>query len=209
MTLPPYAQTFRGLPACPCQVEWIPAFEEHCRQTIPGFQGTLALAQLIGTYSKSGDTHSGGGASDFWLTGKMADLVVAEARKAGADPTWHRKRPTWSGDEHVHSILRGCPHLSDAAQVQVACVDRNDDGLSGDAPDSGPRPLSGRTWRQGIAWMKEQDMTPQQAQQLDGLTKAVAGLADMVEALAEGNDAIKRRVTKAKKEVLAAVKDDE
>jgi hypothetical protein len=54
----------------------------------------------------------------------------------------------------------------------------------------------------------EDDMTPEQAQQLDGLTKAVAGLADMVEALAEGNDGIKRRITKSKREILAAVKAD-
>lgn len=50
------------------------------------------------------------------------------------------------------------------------------------------------------------DMTPEQAKQLDGLTKAIAGLAEMVEALADGNEAIKRRITKSKREVLDAVK---
>lgn len=174
MTLPSYAVDFRGLPACPCQAEWIPAFEAHLRRTLSGFQGTLSLAQLIGFFGGSGGTHAKGGASDFWVTGHMADLVVAEARQMGADPTWHR-RAGWDGpgsDEHVHCVLRGCPHLSESARVQVACVDRNDDGLAGDALDSGPRPLSYRTWREGIDWAEEQDMASQET--IDAIAEAVA-----------------------------------
>lgn len=166
---PPYAESLRGLPACPCQIAWIPMFEKHLNLVIPTFRGTLGFAQLIGTFSGSGSTHGdpngevgkkGGGLSDFWVTGNMARLVVAEARKAGADPTWHRG-PGWDGpgsDEHIHSGLRGCPHRTESALAQEWAVDHNGDGLVGNSPDPGPRPLSGRTWQQGIEWMEDQDM---------------------------------------------------
>ncbi len=57
--------------------------------------------------------------------------------------------------------------------------------------------------------MEDDDMTPQQAKQLDGIATAVSSLADMVEALADGNEAIKRRITKAKREIVEAIKADE
>lgn len=56
---------------------------------------------------------------------------------------------------------------------------------------------------------QEDRMTPAQERKLDGLAKAVTSLAEMVEALAEGNEAIKRRITKSKRDVIAAVKADE
>lgn len=173
MTLPSYAVDFRGHPACPCQVEWIPAFERHLNLVIPGFRGTLGIAQLIGLFSGSGNTHGdpngagmrkGGGVSDFWVFGHMADLVVAEARQMGADPTWHRLAG-WDGpgsDEHVHCGLRACPHRTQQALDQEWAVDHNGDGLVGNAPDPGPRPLSGRTWQQGIEWAKEQEMADEE-----------------------------------------------
>lgn len=169
MSQPPYAVTFRGLPACPCQVEWIPAFEAHCRRVIPGLQGTLAIAQMIGLYEGSGNTHGdpsgkglrkGGGATDFWVTGALADLVVAQARQMGAPATWHRPR-NWDGDdgsEHVHSVLEGCPHATVEALLQIAAVYADGDGLVGNIPDPGPRPVPHRTWREGIEWAEEQDM---------------------------------------------------
>lgn len=223
MAVPEYAVPFRGLWACPCQVQWIPKFEDHLNRVIENFHGTLAIAQLIGLASASGDTHSGGGAADYWLTGSLADKVVAEARKAGADPTWHRQLPTWTASgEHVHSLLRGCPHLSVAAEVQVACVDRNDDGLTGDAPDSGPRPLSYRTWREGIDWMEEQAMAAYE-QQLDqiikqgdaakkrdvalrGIIKDVADMVgDLADEVAQGDEQIKARITASRRKIEAAI----
>lgn len=166
MTLPSYAVDFRGLPACPCQVEWIPAFEAELRRR-GLIQGNLAIAQMIGLYEGSANTHGdpngeglrkGGGETDFWLTGTLAEAAVVVARQMGADPTWHRL-PNWDhagGSEHVHSGLRGCPHRTVEAVGQEYAVDHNGDGLVGDAPDPGPRPLSGRTWKQGIEWAKEQ-----------------------------------------------------
>ncbi len=174
-TLPAHAVMFRGLPACPCQVEWIPAFERHLRfLDILDPAEQLAIAQLIGGFSKSGGTHgdldqngnitAGGGASDIWLTGAKADAAVAVARQMGADATWHRP-PNWDGkggSEHVHCVLRACPHLTQSAVAQILAVDHNGDGLVGDAPDPGPRPLSGRTWREGIAFARKQEEIMQQ-----------------------------------------------
>jgi len=237
MSMPSYAELFRGLPACPCQIEWIPKFEAHCRSTIPGFMGTLSLAQLIGLYEASGNTHGdpggdglrkGGGVSDFWLTGKMADLVVAEARKAGADATWHR-RPNWDGDggaEHVHSVLRGDIHATVEALTQIASVERNDDGLAGTAPDSGPRPLSGRTWREGIEWMEEQEMAQYEdqlaliikqgeaSQKRDvALRQIVKAQGELIEALAdnvaEGDAEIKARITASRRKLEQAIAEAE
>lgn len=166
MSLPPYAVDFRGLPACPCQVEWIPELEIELRRR-GLIQGNLAIAQMIGLYEKSGNTHGdpagaglrkGGGVTDFWLTGRTADKCVAVMRQMGADPTWHRG-PGWDGaggSEHVHCGLRGCLHRTASALDQEWAVDHNGDGLVGDAPDPGPRPLSDRTWRQGIEWAHQQ-----------------------------------------------------
>src|SRR4051794_24297330 len=112
---PEYAVDFRGLPACPCQVTWIPELETELRRR-GLIQGNLAIAQMIGLYEGSGGTHGdpegggfrkGGGVTDFWLTGHLADECVAVMREMGADPTWHRP-PGWDGaggSEHVHSGL--------------------------------------------------------------------------------------------------------
>ena len=226
MSLPAYAQPFRGLWACPCQIIWIPRFEQHLNRVIPNFRGTLAIAQLIGLNPSSGNTHAGGGYADYWLTGSLADKVVAEARKAGADMTWHRQ-PNWDGrggDEHVHSGLRGCPHMSEAGLQQVYSVDHNDDGLSGTAPDSGPRPLSYRTWQEGIIWMEEQEMADyeglleqivkqgEQAQKRDvALRQIVKAQGEVLEVLGEevakGDKRILNRLTEARRKVEQAIAD--
>lgn len=166
-TLPSYAEDFRGLPACPCQVVWIPVLESLLR-FLGIIQGNLSIAQMIGLYEGSSNTHGdpngaglrkGGGATDFWVTGKTAIACVVVMRLMGADATWHRPK-NWDhkgGSEHVHCVLRGCPHATVEAMAQLAAVDANGDGLVGDAPDPGPRPLSGRTWREGIEWAKQQE----------------------------------------------------
>jgi hypothetical protein len=168
---------FRGLPACTCQAAWIPFYERELqRRGI--IDGPLSIAQLIGGFSGSGGTHTTGGACDFWLTGSRADQAVWVARQMGADPTWHRLRgwDNGGGSEHIHAVLRGCPHLSLSARSQVISVDANGDGLSGTStPDPGPRPLSGRTWQQGIEWQRqeEDDMAdPATQQKLDDILTA-------------------------------------
>lgn len=190
-TLPAHAVTFRGLPACPCQVTWIPAVERYLQVLGVLDDGEqLILAQLIGGFGGSGGTHgdkdahgnitAGGGATDVWVTGAKADKVVAAGRQMGADASWHRP-PNWDGDggsEHDHLVLRGCPHLTQAAVAQIIAVDHNGDGLVGDAPDPGPRPLSKRTWRQGIEWARAQEEAMQET--LDKILAAVNDLRGQV-----------------------------
>jgi hypothetical protein len=178
--------TFRGFPACTCQAAWLPVFERELqRRDI--IDGPLSIAQLIGGFSGSGGTHTGGGASDLWLTGIRAEDAVWVARQMGADPTWHRL-PGWDsggGSEHVHSVLRGCSHLSSSARAQVISVDNNGDGLGGtSAPDPGPRPLSGRTWQEGIQWQRQQEalvVTDEDEQKIRAIVREViAELPDAV-----------------------------
>lgn len=161
MALPEYVVWFRGRPACPCLAEWLPAYEaELQRRGI--LAGELHIYQLIGGYVGSGGTHATGGAFDLLDLPGEEDLWVG--RQMGADAYWTRPE-NWDGDggiRHNHGVLRGCPH-NGPARYQIESptfgVDHNRDGLSHGgrgAPDTGPRPLSGRTWREGIAWAKEQ-----------------------------------------------------
>jgi hypothetical protein len=182
MSLPSYAVDFRGHPACPCQARWLPVFEaEAQRRGI--LTGPLPLSQLIGGAPESGGTHSKGGADDTYpLTGIDVDAYVALSRQMGADAAWYRP-PNWDGAggvPHVHRVLTGCPHNS-PARYQLDAVRAGFNGLGylgHGAPDNGPRPLSGRTWREGIAWVKTQEDNmpftdwPQKDQ--DALVNAVA-----------------------------------
>jgi hypothetical protein len=162
VSLPSYAVDFRGHPACPCQVKWLPAFEaEAQRRGI--VHGPLPISQIIGGDPRSGGTHTDGGADDTYpLTGVNVPAYVALSREMGADATWHRPF-NWDGRngvEHVHRVLTGCPHNS-PARYQIDAVRTGFNGLGHlghGAPDDGPKPLSGRSWREGIDWAEEQDM---------------------------------------------------
>jgi len=202
MTSPAYAQTFRGLPACPCQVTWIPALEHELRrQEI--IQGTLGIAQMIGLYEASGNTHGdpngaglrkGGGFADFWLTGRTADRAVVVMRQMGAPATW-RRPPNWDhdgGSEHVHSGMRGCPHATVQGLAQIWAVEHNGDGLVGNAPDPGPRPVPDRTWREGIEWAKEQEtMDEERTREIVREELAKAGSLDNVKVDVGGENRIR------------------
>ena len=156
MSLPAYAVTFRGLPACPCLATWIPAYEAELQRR--GFlTGPIHLYQLIGGAAASAGTHTKGGAFD---TAYMGDAAIWVARQMGADATWHRPH-NWDGQggmEHVHGVLTGCPHNGPAAyQIDAVRAGYNGLGhLGHGAPDTGPRPLSGRTWQQGLTWARQQ-----------------------------------------------------
>jgi hypothetical protein len=153
VTLPSYAVDFRGKPACPCLAEWLPVYEAELQRR-GQLAGDLPIYQLIGGAAASGGTHASGGAFDISdLTG---DADVWVARQMGADATWARTRAQ-GFTPHLHGVLRGCPH-NDPARYQLADVDNGWNGLAGNsrAHDDGPRPLSGRTWREGIAWAIEQ-----------------------------------------------------
>ena len=161
MALPEYVVWFRGRPACPCLAEWLPVYEaELQRRGI--LTGDLHIYQLIGGYVGSGGTHASGGAFDLLDLPGDEDLEIG--RQMGADAYWTRPE-NWDGAggiRHNHGVLRDCPHNGPARyqyDSPTFGVDFNRDGLSHGgrgAPDDGPRPLSGRTWREGIAWAKEQ-----------------------------------------------------
>lgn len=150
--------TFRGKPACACLVAWMPAYEaELQRRGIIGQGAQIGIYQLIGGAAASGGTHASGGAFDTAYYGPES---VAVARQMGADATWLRPY-NWDskgGIAHVHGVLRGCPH-NWPARYQIDAVDDGFNGLGAGgrgARDDGPRPLSGRTWEQGIEWAIEQ-----------------------------------------------------
>ena len=182
MTLPSYARDFRGHPACPCQIAWIPVYEaELQRRGI--LTGPIHIYQLIGGAPQSGGTHVDGGASDFLdLPG---DVDVEVARQMGADATWSRPYD-WDGHDgiaHIHSVLTGCPH-NGPARYQITDVRDGLNGLANHGRDTGPRPLSGRTWQQGIQWaLQQEDDMPYTEEQL----AAIIGKAikDATPAIAE------------------------
>jgi len=148
--------TFRGKPACDCLVQWLPAYEAEllARGVI---RVSLDIYQLIGGAAASGGTHATGGAFDIAQT---QDEAIWIARQMGADATWRRPKG-WDGKDgiaHTHGVLRGCEH-NGPARYQIVAVDANFNGLGKGGMgglDTGPRPLSHRTWQQGLEWQREQ-----------------------------------------------------
>lgn len=144
---------FRGFPACECLAEWLPWVEKLMihRKII---QRNLDLFQLVGGASASAGTHSKGGAFDVAQSSWSALEVY---RQAGADASW-RRTPAQGFTLHAHGVLRGCPHNT-PARYQITAVDAGFNGLGTGGRggrDDGPRPLSKRTWQQGIEWVKGQ-----------------------------------------------------
>lgn len=151
---------FRGKPACSCLLKWLPAYEaELLRRGL--LKSNLDVWQLIGGAAASGGTHALGGCFDIAQTSREQ---IAIARQMGADATWFR-RYNWDGKggmAHTHGVLRGCPH-NGPARYQIAAVDQGYNGLGWmgrGGKDDGPRPLTRRTWQQGIAWAKSQTPKP-------------------------------------------------
>lgn len=145
--------TFRGKPCCVCLAEWLPVFEKelirrgHIKHNID-----IAKLRDRNPNNASAGTHAGGGAFDIF---NYSTGVIRTARDLGADATWHRRPSQGPWVHHAHGVLRGCPH-NGPARYQIAEVDNGQNGLVGNAKDDGPRPLSKRTWREGIAFAKAQ-----------------------------------------------------
>ena len=148
----PYQVMFRGKPACPCLAEWLPVYEaELLRRGC--IKHNIDIYQLIGGAAASAGTHSTGGAYDVAQVSPEAILV---ARQMGA-AAWHRPY-NWDhagGMEHHHGVLNGCPHNA-PARYQIGALAARRNGLANNGPDNGPNVGTLRTWRQGIAWAKEQ-----------------------------------------------------
>lgn len=146
--------TFRGFPACECLAEWLPWVEKLMlhRGII---MHNIDIYQLIGGAAASAGTHSKGGAFDI----KQSTWTALQiCREAGADADWRRTVQQGFDITHNHGVLRGCPHNT-PARYQITAVDAGYNGLGAGGKggkDDGPRPLSKRTWQQGIEWIKEQ-----------------------------------------------------
>lgn len=186
-----YIVQFRGKPACPCQVAWLPVFEQELKDLgVLKKDESLHIYQLIGGAPQSGGTHTRGGASDFLDLPGEVDIEIA--RQMGADATWERHY-NWDGRggiAHVHSVLRDCPH-NEPARYQIDAVDDDYNGLGKGgqgARDDGPRPLSGRSWHEGIEWAKAR----QEARRSTRVSKARQLLKDAL-AKSKGKRAKKLR----------------
>lgn len=179
MPYPEYVVYYDGHPACPCQVKWLPELERQA-QRAGLIKGALPVSQLIGGDPRSGGTHLKGGATDFYPLAAITNVpaFIRLCRDMGADATWRRPY-NWDGAngvEHAHAVLTGCPHNGPAA-YQIDAVRADQNGLANHGKDDGPRPLSGRTWREGIAWARaqEDDMQAEDWDRLEQIvTKAVA-----------------------------------
>ena len=202
-TTPGYG-IFRGHVACTCLIAWLPAYEDELqRRGI--ILGPLGIFQLTGTAAASVDTHSQGGAFDVQ---PLTRAGVHLARQMGADATWLRDTMT---PPHTHGVLTGCPH-NGPARYQIDEVRAGGDGLVGNAPDPGPRPLSGRTWRQGIEWARTQqeDDMATYAEQLDRIEatgKATAAAITRLDARVKNTNAKLGRANALLRKVRADVKD--
>lgn len=149
--------TFRGFPACSCLIAWLPEYEKEALR-LKYIKFHLDIYQLIGGSPKSAGTHTKGGAAD---TGQISTDLIRLARNMGADAGWHRPK-NWDrkgGMAHAHLVLRGCPH-NGPARYQIESrsygVDYGKNGLANGGKDDGPKPLSKRTWKEGIEWAKRQ-----------------------------------------------------
>lgn len=168
--------TLRGKPCCDCLAVWLPAYESEllARGVI---KVSLDIFQLIGNAPASAGVHSTGGAFDI---GQTSETAVWVARQMGADATWARM---WTDNIHTHGVLRGCPH-NGPARYQIAAVDAGFDGTGTGgrgAPDDGPRPLSKRTWQQGLEWQRGQS---DRRAKRTSLTATIVRLRDKRAALA-------------------------
>lgn len=154
------AITWRGVVVCDC----MPALLDSLAAGTPH---TPILAPTQGSYTASvaasAQTHAGGGAIDFALSGWTDAQVwdaLTQARRRGL-VLWHRT-PAQGFAPHMHGIVDGCPHLSGlsnpvlgtaAWQIREYRAGRN--GLAGRGADDGPRDYVGTTWAD---FLKEDDM---------------------------------------------------
>lgn len=145
--------TFRGRPCCSCMAVWLPAYEAELKRRRL-IVHSLDVYQLDGSAAASAGTHKGGAAD----LGQIRRAMIAVAREMGADAGWARTSAQGFSTPHAHLVLRGCPH-NGSARYQIDAVDDGYNGLGKGGRggrDDGPRPLSGRTWREGIAWAARQ-----------------------------------------------------
>lgn len=108
----------------------------------------------------------------------------------------------------MHRVLTGCPHCEDTAAYQTAAVKAGFNGLGHagrGGPDDGPRPLSGRTWEQGIEWAEEQDMAS--AETIEAIAEAVAKrLLDVEKVDRDGKVSVRQAINQTRNDAAKAAK---
>lgn len=183
----PGYREFRGRVACRCLAQWLPEYETMLRhEGVLGPDELLPIAQLVGDAPASKGTHYGG-AFDLWT---VDPRYVKVARQMGADATWVRDTGSFVNNKHIHGLLTGCPHNVNARyQLDAVRANYNGLGIGGrSGPDTGPRPLSGRSWREGIAWanqQREEDMDIKE--QLDRIEAIATEARDQARRAREGS----------------------
>jgi hypothetical protein len=143
---------FKGKPTCECGAESLP-WVERVMLAKGLIRHSLDIYQLIGTASASAGTHRAGLVVD---AAQWTDAMLRVWRDMGYDAGWRRSTSQGFSVVHVHAVARGCPH-NNQADYQIEAVDLGYNGLGFNGRggrDDGPRPLSKRTWQEGVAWAK-------------------------------------------------------
>lgn len=158
--------SFRGYPCSPELAEWLTWYER-----VLLFKGVirfnLDVFQLKGTYYKSAGVHEDGYAFDI---AQMDDVSLEVADEMGAF-SWPRTRAQ-GFTPHQHGGLYGIPGMNAGLAGQGRDRKNGWNGLVGKHRARDPRPVSGRDWKQGIAWAKallakEAVVTPKPADVID------------------------------------------
>ena len=146
----------------------------------------------------SAGTHDGDGCLDVEVVGMSWEDGQAELRALGW-AAWFRPYTPGLWGSHIHMVSLGCPGpVGVYVPGQVADYYAHRSGLKGHAPDPSwhPRDIDATVFNYP-AWTEAHDMTPEQQAQLD-----------RIEAKLDDLDKVLKRITKAKREVLAAVEGD-
>lgn len=139
---------FRGYPCSPELAEWLTWYERVLLH-FGVIQFCIDVFQLKGTYYKSAGVHEDGYAFDIAQMGSVA-LDVADQMGAFS---WPRTRAQ-GFKPHQHGGLYGIKDMNAGLAGQGRDRKNGWNGLVGRHRKRDPRPVSGRDWKQGIAWAK-------------------------------------------------------
>lgn len=161
-------------------------------------------------YAPSAGSHDGDGVVDCEIVNW--DDWPAEQRflRDCGWADWWRHTGSWGDptDWHHHMVSLGCPGpvgVIIPGQVADYYATPPRDGLKYHGSDPTPHPTDiDSTVFDYPAWLEETEMTPAQAQQLADTAAAVKEIAAKVEDI----DKVLKRITKSKREVIAAVEDE-
>ena len=143
----------RNWPVCQCLKDWLTAYQNEALRR--GYiKRSLDVLQAIGNARASAGYHKGGGNVDMV---QQSTNMLRLARNMGGAGFPRDRRDGMT--PHQHITLKGCPHSTAGPKRQVVSLENGRNGLVNNRKDRGPRsgiqwPL--RSYRQGIAWAKEQ-----------------------------------------------------